>query len=59
MDQSTPMDPLEQVYSSIGLSEDMMQSIIAGGAAGILAKTVIAPAERVKMTFQTTNEVFT
>ena len=59
MDQASPMDPLEHVYSSIGLSEDMMQSIVAGGLAGILAKTVIAPAERVKMSFQTTNERFT
>ena len=37
----------------------MLQSMIAGGCAGILAKTVIAPAERVKMAFQTTKEVFT
>jgi solute carrier family 25 protein 42 len=59
MDQASPLDPLERVYSSIGLSEDMLQSIVAGGCAGILAKTVIAPAERVKMTFQTTKEVFT
>ena len=59
MDQASPLDPLERVYSSIGLSEDMLQSMIAGGCAGILAKTVIAPAERVKMAFQTTKEVFT
>jgi solute carrier family 25, member 42 len=36
----------------------MMQGIVAGGLSGILAKTVIAPAERVKMSFQTTKEKF-
>lgn len=31
---------------------DMLSRIVCGGMAGIVAKTVIAPAERVKMTYQ-------
>ena len=57
MDQETPGDPLHRVFA--GLSSDMVQAVCAGGVSGILAKTAIAPAERVKMSFQTTNELFT
>jgi len=33
-------------------SRDILNRILCGGVAGIVAKTVIAPAERVKMSFQ-------
>lgn len=35
-----------------------LKRIIAGGLAGILAKSVVAPADRVKILFQVTNEKF-
>jgi len=37
----------------------MITNIICGGAAGVVAKTAVAPAERVKMSYQTTKDVFT
>lgn len=52
------MDPLYRVFSPF-VSSELVQAVIAGGVSGILAKTAIAPAERVKMSFQTTNEMFT
>jgi len=33
-------------------------SVVAGGFAGILAKTAVAPLERIKILFQVTNEKF-
>eukprot|EP01038_Epipyxis_sp_PR26KG_P003950 gene3950-5665_t len=38
---------------------DIRNSIICGAIAGITAKTVIAPAERIKMNFQISTETFT
>jgi solute carrier family 25 protein 42 len=38
---------------------DMYSSIFCGAVAGVCAKTVIAPAERIKMSFQVTHEPFT
>lgn len=38
---------------------DVVGSVLCGALAGIAAKTVIAPAERIKMTFQVSNEAFT
>ena len=38
---------------------DMTSRVLCGGVAGIVAKTAIAPAERVKMTFQISTENFT
>ena len=35
-----------------------MISVVAGGFAGILAKTAVAPLERIKILFQVTNEPF-
>lgn len=52
------MDPLHRVFSPF-VSREMTQAVFAGGISGILAKTAIAPAERVKMSFQTTSAVFT
>lgn len=37
---------------------DMFNSVLCGAAAGIAAKTVIAPAERIKMTFQVSHDKF-
>eukprot|EP00605_Chrysophyceae_sp_TOSAG23-4_P000117 GSChrysophyteH1.ASY1.ANO1.128.1 assembled CDS len=37
----------------------VFQNIICGAAAGVLAKSVVAPAERVKMSYQTTKDLFT
>lgn len=37
----------------------MLGSVLCGALAGIAAKTVIAPAERIKMTFQVSKEAFT
>lgn len=39
-------------------SHDMISRILCGGIAGIVAKTAIAPAERVKMSFQVSNDQF-
>lgn len=38
---------------------DMMQGVLCGAVAGVIAKTVVAPAERIKMSFQVTTEKFT
>ena len=56
MDETTE-SPLHRVYA--GLNADMAQAVCAGALAGILAKTAVAPAERVKMSFQTSQELFT
>lgn len=42
-----------------GASRDVVESVICGSIAGVVAKTAIAPAERVKMSFQVTNNKFT
>lgn len=39
-------------------SHDMISRMVCGGIAGVAAKTVIAPAERVKMGFQVSSETF-
>ncbi len=36
----------------------MMTNILCGGVAGVVAKTAVAPAERVKMSYQTTKDRF-
>lgn len=38
---------------------DTINSIICGGIAGVVAKTAVAPAERVKMSYQTSTDTFT
>ena len=40
-------------------NRDVYESILCGAVAGITAKTVIAPAERIKMTFQVSTDKFT
>ena len=40
-------------------ANDAYSSIVCGAIAGICAKTVIAPAERIKMSFQVSSEPFT
>lgn len=40
-------------------SRDVVSSMICGAIAGIAAKTTVAPAERVKMSYQTTKDIFT
>jgi Mitochondrial carrier protein len=40
------------------LELDLMKSFVSGGLAGIVAKTAIAPFERVKVIFQTSSEQF-
>lgn len=46
------------VYDALR-GNDMYSSIFCGAVAGVCAKTVIAPAERIKMSFQVSNEPFT
>jgi Mitochondrial carrier protein len=41
------------------LMHDMLRGLVCGAVAGIVAKTVVAPAERIKMTFQVSAEPFT
>mmetsp|Transcript_24760 Transcript_24760/g.41266 ORF Transcript_24760/g.41266 Transcript_24760/m.41266 type:complete len:316 (-) Transcript_24760:814-1761(-) len=40
-------------------TRDVYEGILCGAIAGIAAKTVIAPAERIKMSFQVTSQPFT
>jgi solute carrier family 25 protein 42 len=40
-------------------SRDVLISLACGGIAGVAAKTAVAPAERVKMSFQVSSEKFT
>lgn len=40
-------------------NRDVYESLFCGAIAGIVAKTVIAPAERIKMSFQVTHDKFT
>lgn len=35
-----------------------LKRVVAGGLAGMLAKSVVAPVDRVKILFQVTNETF-
>ena len=56
------LDKILQVESFVQgelKSRDVLSSIVCGSLAGMTAKTVIAPAERVKMSFQTTRTKFT
>lgn len=39
-------------------SRDVVSSVVCGGIAGMVAKTAIAPAERVKMSFQVSKDAF-
>lgn len=39
-------------------SHDVLSSLICGSVAGMVAKTAIAPAERVKMSFQISSDKF-
>lgn len=39
-------------------SRDVISSVLCGGVAGIVAKTVVAPGERVKMSFQISKDIF-
>ena len=41
-----------------GVWHEMIEGVVYGALAGITAKTVIAPAERIKMSFQVSNERF-
>jgi hypothetical protein len=41
------------------VSRDVVISLICGGVAGVAAKTAVAPAERVKMSFQISADKFT
>jgi hypothetical protein len=38
---------------------DFLKSFVSGGIAGVLAKSTVAPIERVKLIFQTSSEQFT
>ncbi len=63
------LDPFQEGYEKFVTAElylqkeikhnDVMSSIVCGAIAGISAKTVIAPAERIKMTFQVSPDLFT
>jgi hypothetical protein len=63
------MDAIRSIYEKcIGLEDvikhelrqrDTLSRVLCGGIAGIVAKTAIAPAERVKMSYQVSNEIFT
>ena len=46
-------------YFTHSTNRDVYESIICGAIAGIVAKTVIAPGDRIKMGFQVSEEKFT
>lgn len=62
------MDIIRSIYEKFIVYEDSLKHelhqhdtfsrVLCGGVAGIVAKTAIAPAERVKMSYQVSNEVF-
>ena len=41
------------------VSEELYTAVLCGALAGTIAKTAVAPAERVKMSFQTSSDRFT
>lgn len=47
---------LESQLSSDKHNRDVFSAMICGGVAGIVAKTAVAPAERVKMSFQVSSK---
>lgn len=50
---------LEHYLSGELTSQSIMNSMLCGAIAGMVAKTAIAPVERVKLSFQVSQEVFT
>ena len=55
------MDPyvIHPKQHTVWQNRDIYSSLLCGALAGIAAKTVIAPAERVKMSFQISSDKFT
>ena len=47
------------IAHELGANRDVVESVACGSIAGVVAKTAIAPAERVKMSFQVTRDKFT
>ena len=47
------------ISHELGASRDVFESVLCGSIAGVVAKTAIAPAERVKMSYQVTHDKFT
>jgi len=47
------------IAHELGANRDVVESLLCGSIAGVVAKTAIAPAERVKMSFQVTTDKFT
>jgi len=46
-------------YFTNSKNRDVYESLLCGATAGIVAKTVIAPGDRIKMSFQVSSEKFT
>lgn len=49
----------EMLPTDVAFVHDLGIGVFCGAVAGIIAKTVVAPAERIKMSFQVTSEPFT
>lgn len=49
---------VESAKSTSRSVKKSLSAVVAGGFAGILAKTAVAPLERIKIMFQVTNEKF-
>ena len=63
LNQLKPVPPscpssVQESRSSSSEWRQNLSNIVCGGLAGILAKTAVAPVERLKIMFQVTNEVY-
>ena len=57
-DSSSCPSSVQGTRSSSSEWRQNLSNIVCGGLAGILAKTAVAPVERLKIMFQVTNEVY-